>query len=104
MVEGWMTNRLDQWSQKARITGKTSHSSLLDPLLDAIALHKLLLIGGRRDQTLYLFISADGSHRLYLQTQLPKKRVTAKQISKEDILVELANRTTCQKSPHHGDN
>ena len=72
-----MTDHLDQWSrEEARITGKTSHSSPLDPLLDATKpLHKLLLIGEAEEiQALYRAISADDfpSTAFYLQSQLPR--------------------------------
>jgi len=89
----WMTDHLDQWSrEEARITGeKPLILPLLDPLLDMTKpLHKLLLIGDAEEiQALYRAISADDfpsylSKANYLE-------VTAKHVSKEDALVELAN-------------
>ena len=92
----WMTDHLDQWSQEeARITGeKPIILPLLDPLLDATKpLHKLLLIGEAEEiQALYRAISTDDlpSTAFYL-SKANYLEVTAKQVSKEDALVELAN-------------
>ncbi len=56
----WTTDRLDQWSQEARIQGKTSFF-LLDPLLDMTKpLHQIALNWrSRRVQALYRAISTD---------------------------------------------
>ena len=92
----WMTDHLDQWSQEeARITGeKPIILPLLHPLLDATKpLHKLLLIGEAEEiQALYRAISTDDfpSTAFYL-SKANYLEVTAKHVSKEDALVELAN-------------
>ena len=91
-----MTDHLDQWSQEeARITGeKPLILPLLDPLLDTTKpLHKLLLIGEAEEiQALYRAISTDDfpSTAFYL-SKANYLEVTAKHVSKEDALVELAN-------------
>ena len=71
-----------------------SSSPLLDPLLDTTKpLHKLLLIGDAEEiQALYRAISTDDfpSTAFYL-SKANYLEVTAKHVSKEDALVELAN-------------
>ena len=92
----WMTDRLDQWSQEeARITGEEPLIlPLSDPLLDPTKpLHKLLLIGEPEEiQDLYRAIATNDfpSTAFYL-SKANYLEVTAKQVSKEDALVELAN-------------
>jgi len=81
--------------EEARITGeKPLILPLLDPLLDMTKpLHKLLLIGEAEEiQALYRAISADDfpSTAFYL-SKANYLEVTAKHVSKEDALVELAN-------------
>ena len=94
--EDWMTDRLDQWSQEeARITGENPlilplSDSLLDPTKP---LHKLLLIGEPEEiQALYRTISTKDfpSTACYL-SKANYIEGTAKQVSKENALVELAN-------------
>ena len=67
---------------------------LLDPLLDTTKpLHKLLLIGEAEEiQALYRAISTDDfPSTCLLSLKTNYLEVTAKHVSKEDALVELAN-------------